>query len=52
MYREIKDGDVLSLDHVIHVLRSKFPHANMREILGYRSEYDEKREVFANECGR
>lgn len=47
MYREIKDGDVLSLDHVTRVLRSKFPHANMREILGYRSEYDEKREAGA-----
>lgn len=50
MYREVKDGDVLSLEHVKRVLRSKFPHANMREILGFRSEYDEKREVLEKEC--
>ncbi|KAJ6660860.1 hypothetical protein lerEdw1_017017, partial [Lerista edwardsae] len=47
MYREVKDGDVLSLEHVKRVLRSKFPHANMREILGFRSEYDENREAGA-----
>uniref|UniRef100_G1K9V9 UDP-glucose glycoprotein glucosyltransferase 2 n=1 Tax=Anolis carolinensis TaxID=28377 RepID=G1K9V9_ANOCA len=47
MYHEIKDGGVLSVEHVKHVLRSGFPHADMQEILGIHSEYDEKRKAGA-----
>ncbi|XP_060625468.2 UDP-glucose:glycoprotein glucosyltransferase 2 isoform X2 [Anolis sagrei] len=47
MYHEIKDGGVLSVEHVKRVLRSGFPHADMQEILGIHSEYDEKRKAGA-----
>ncbi|XP_053166108.1 UDP-glucose:glycoprotein glucosyltransferase 2 isoform X2 [Hemicordylus capensis] len=47
MYREVKDRGVLSVEHVKRVLRSKFPHADMQEILGIHSDYDEKRKAGA-----
>lgn len=45
MYREVKEGGTLSVEHVKRVLRGAFPHADMQDILGVDSEYDEKRKV-------
>ncbi|XP_007441084.1 UDP-glucose:glycoprotein glucosyltransferase 2, partial [Python bivittatus] len=47
MYHEVKDGGVLSVDHVKRVLRRQFPHADMEEILGVDSDYDHKRKAGA-----
>ncbi|XP_063160721.1 UDP-glucose:glycoprotein glucosyltransferase 2 [Candoia aspera] len=47
MYREVKDGGTLSVDHVKRVLRRQFPHADMEEILGVDSDYDDKRKAGA-----
>ncbi|XP_072850795.2 UDP-glucose:glycoprotein glucosyltransferase 2 [Pogona vitticeps] len=47
MYREVKDGGMLSVEHVKRVLRGAFPHADMQDILGVDSEYDEKRKAGA-----
>ncbi|XP_044293777.1 UDP-glucose:glycoprotein glucosyltransferase 2 isoform X1 [Varanus komodoensis] len=47
MYREVKDGGVLSVSHVKRVLRSAFPHADMQDILGIHSYYDERRKAGA-----
>ncbi|XP_048350418.1 UDP-glucose:glycoprotein glucosyltransferase 2 [Sphaerodactylus townsendi] len=43
MYHEVKDGDVLSVEHVKRVLRREFPYADMQDILGVNSDYDDKR---------
>uniref|UniRef100_A0A8C0GSJ8 UDP-glucose ceramide glucosyltransferase-like 1 n=1 Tax=Chelonoidis abingdonii TaxID=106734 RepID=A0A8C0GSJ8_CHEAB len=47
MYHEMKDGEVLTVNHVRNVLRSEFPHADIQSILGVDSEYDEKRKAGA-----
>ncbi|XP_062982125.1 UDP-glucose:glycoprotein glucosyltransferase 2 [Elgaria multicarinata webbii] len=47
MYREVKDGGVLSVKHVKRVLLSVFPNADMQDILGIHSYYDEKRKAGA-----
>ncbi|XP_036247244.2 UDP-glucose:glycoprotein glucosyltransferase 2 [Molothrus ater] len=47
MYHEVKDGNVLTVDDVKHVLRSEYPHADVQSILGVRSEYDEGRKAGA-----
>ncbi|XP_077200010.1 UDP-glucose:glycoprotein glucosyltransferase 2 isoform X2 [Paroedura picta] len=43
MYHEVKDGDVLSVEVVKRVLRREFPYADMQDILGVHSDYDENR---------
>ncbi|XP_060089594.1 UDP-glucose:glycoprotein glucosyltransferase 2 isoform X2 [Heteronotia binoei] len=43
MYHEVKDGGVLSVAHVKLVLRREFPYADMQDILGVHSDYDDKR---------
>ncbi|XP_030090804.1 UDP-glucose:glycoprotein glucosyltransferase 2 isoform X4 [Serinus canaria] len=45
IYREVKDGSVLTVDDVKHVLRSEYPHADVQSILGVHSEYDEGRKA-------
>lgn len=45
MYHEVKDGNVLTVDDVKHVLRSEYPHADVQSILDAHSEYDEGRKV-------
>ncbi|XP_057874651.1 UDP-glucose:glycoprotein glucosyltransferase 2 [Melospiza georgiana] len=47
MYHEVKDGNVLTVDDVKHVLRSEYPHADVQSILAARSEYDEGRKAGA-----
>ncbi|KAF2986505.1 hypothetical protein EK904_003769 [Melospiza melodia maxima] len=47
MYHEVKDGNVLTVDEVKHVLRSEYPHADVQSILAARSEYDEGRKAGA-----
>uniref|UniRef100_A0A8B9MCU9 UDP-glucose:glycoprotein glucosyltransferase 2 n=1 Tax=Accipiter nisus TaxID=211598 RepID=A0A8B9MCU9_9AVES len=47
MYHEVKDGNVLTVNHVKDVLRSEYPHADVQSILDVRSEYDEGRKAGA-----
>ncbi|OWK62887.1 UDP-glucose:glycoprotein glucosyltransferase 2 [Lonchura striata] len=47
MYHEVKDGNILTVDDVKHVLRSEYPHANVQSILDVHSEYDEGRKAGA-----
>ncbi|XP_030132085.4 UDP-glucose:glycoprotein glucosyltransferase 2 isoform X4 [Taeniopygia guttata] len=47
MYHEVKDGNVLTVDGVKHVLSSEYPHANVQSILDVHSEYDEGRKAGA-----
>ncbi|GAB0179271.1 UDP-glucose:glycoprotein glucosyltransferase 2 [Grus japonensis] len=47
MYHEVKDGNVLTVNHVKDVLRSEYPHADVQSILGVHSEYDEGRKAGA-----
>uniref|UniRef100_A0A8D0L804 Uncharacterized protein n=1 Tax=Sphenodon punctatus TaxID=8508 RepID=A0A8D0L804_SPHPU len=47
MYREVKDGEILTVNQVKNVLRNEFPHADIQGILGVHSEYDEKRKAGA-----
>uniref|UniRef100_A0A8B9QEK0 UDP-glucose glycoprotein glucosyltransferase 2 n=1 Tax=Apteryx owenii TaxID=8824 RepID=A0A8B9QEK0_APTOW len=47
MYHEVKDGNVLTVNHVKNVLRHEFPHADVQSILGVHSEYDEGRKAGA-----
>ncbi|XP_074994430.1 UDP-glucose:glycoprotein glucosyltransferase 2 isoform X3 [Calonectris borealis] len=48
MYHEVKDGNVLTVNHVKGVLRSEYPHADVQSILGVHSEYDEGRKAGAS----
>lgn len=45
MYHEVKDGNVLTVNHVKNVLRREYPYADVQSILGVHSEYDEGRKV-------
>ncbi|XP_064360688.1 UDP-glucose:glycoprotein glucosyltransferase 2 isoform X5 [Dromaius novaehollandiae] len=47
MYHEVKDGNILTVNHVKNVLRHEFPHADVQSILGVHSEYDEGRKAGA-----
>ncbi|XP_074391732.1 UDP-glucose:glycoprotein glucosyltransferase 2 isoform X4 [Zonotrichia albicollis] len=47
MYHEVKDGNVLTVDDVKHVLRSEYPHADVQSILSVHSEFDEGRKAGA-----
>uniref|UniRef100_A0A663MNZ5 UDP-glucose ceramide glucosyltransferase-like 1 n=1 Tax=Athene cunicularia TaxID=194338 RepID=A0A663MNZ5_ATHCN len=47
MYHEVKDGNVLTVNHVKDVLRSEYPHADIQSILDGHSEYDEGRKAGA-----
>nr|XP_009665676.1 PREDICTED: UDP-glucose:glycoprotein glucosyltransferase 2 isoform X3 [Struthio camelus australis] len=48
MYHEVKDGNVLTVNHVKNLLRHEFPHADVQSILGVHSEYDEGRKAGAS----
>ncbi|KAM8819785.1 UDP-glucose:glycoprotein glucosyltransferase 2 [Eudromia elegans] len=47
MYREVGDGEVLTVNHVKNVLGREFPYADFQSILGIHSEYDEGRKAGA-----
>ncbi|XP_061486068.1 UDP-glucose:glycoprotein glucosyltransferase 2 isoform X2 [Rhineura floridana] len=47
MYDEVKDSGILSVGHVKRVLVRAFPHADLQDILGIHSDYDEKRQAGA-----
>ncbi|XP_028929420.1 UDP-glucose:glycoprotein glucosyltransferase 2 isoform X3 [Ornithorhynchus anatinus] len=47
MYHKVKKGETLTVDNVKSVLQNEFPHADLQEILGVDSEYDEKRKAGA-----
>uniref|UniRef100_G3UPU7 Uncharacterized protein n=1 Tax=Meleagris gallopavo TaxID=9103 RepID=G3UPU7_MELGA len=47
MYHEVKDGNVLTVNHVKNILRREYPHADVQSILGVHSEYDEGRKAGA-----
>uniref|UniRef100_A0A8C2U9X1 UDP-glucose glycoprotein glucosyltransferase 2 n=1 Tax=Coturnix japonica TaxID=93934 RepID=A0A8C2U9X1_COTJA len=47
MYHEVKDGGVLTVNHVKNILRREYPHADVQSILGVHSEYDEGRKAGA-----
>uniref|UniRef100_A0A672UAU3 UDP-glucose ceramide glucosyltransferase-like 1 n=1 Tax=Strigops habroptila TaxID=2489341 RepID=A0A672UAU3_STRHB len=47
MYHEVKDGNVLTVNHVKDVLRREYPHADVQSILDVDSEYDEGRKAGA-----
>lgn len=45
MYRQVDEGEILSVDNVKRILHRQFPQADMEEILGLDSDYDDKRKV-------
>ncbi|XP_068038575.1 UDP-glucose:glycoprotein glucosyltransferase 2 isoform X3 [Anomalospiza imberbis] len=47
MYHEVKDGNVLTVEDVKHILRSEYPRADVQSILDVHSEYDEGRKAGA-----
>uniref|UniRef100_A0A8B9T8Q0 UDP-glucose ceramide glucosyltransferase-like 1 n=1 Tax=Anas platyrhynchos TaxID=8839 RepID=A0A8B9T8Q0_ANAPL len=47
VYHEVKDGNVLTVNHVKKVLRNEYPYADVQSILGVHSEYDEGRKAGA-----
>lgn len=53
MYHEVEEGGVLSVGHVKRFLVTGFPHADLQDILGVDSDYDENRQVgTAQSCKR
>lgn len=48
MYQKVKNQNILTVDNVKSVLQNKFPHANILDILGIYSRYDDKRKVIWN----
>ncbi|XP_058293999.1 UDP-glucose:glycoprotein glucosyltransferase 2 isoform X1 [Hylobates moloch] len=48
MYQKVKkDQNILTVDNVKSVLQNTFPHANIWDILGIHSKYDEERKAGA-----
>ncbi|XP_032082255.1 UDP-glucose:glycoprotein glucosyltransferase 2 isoform X2 [Thamnophis elegans] len=47
MYRQVGEGEILSVDNVKRILYRQFPQADLEEILGLDSEYDDKRKAGA-----
>ncbi|XP_015413014.1 PREDICTED: UDP-glucose:glycoprotein glucosyltransferase 2 [Myotis davidii] len=45
MYQKVKNQNIITVDNVKSVLQDKFPHANILEILGIDSRYDNKRKA-------
>ncbi|KAF6085164.1 UDP-glucose glycoprotein glucosyltransferase 2 [Phyllostomus discolor] len=48
MYQKVKNPNILTVDNVKSVLQNKFPHANILDILGIYSRYDDKRKAGAS----
>ncbi|XP_058526609.1 UDP-glucose:glycoprotein glucosyltransferase 2 isoform X2 [Ochotona princeps] len=48
MYQNVKDKNILTVDNVKNVLQSKFPHAEVGDILGSYSQYDKERKAGAS----
>ncbi|XP_059540960.1 UDP-glucose:glycoprotein glucosyltransferase 2 [Myotis daubentonii] len=48
MYQKVKNQNILTADNVKSVLQDKFPHANILDILGIDSRYDNKRKAGAS----
>ncbi|ETE70311.1 UDP-glucose:glycoprotein glucosyltransferase 1, partial [Ophiophagus hannah] len=49
MYRQVEDGRILSVDNVKRILYRQFPQADMEEILGPDSYYDDRRKGLLND---
>ncbi|KAM7111131.1 UDP-glucose:glycoprotein glucosyltransferase 2 [Molossus nigricans] len=47
MYKKMKNQKILTVDNVKRVLQDKFPYANVLDILGINSRYDDKRKAGA-----
>ncbi|KAG8137606.1 hypothetical protein E2320_004831 [Naja naja] len=47
MYRQVEDGRILSVNNVKRILYRQFPQADMEEILGPDSYYDDRRKAGA-----
>lgn len=48
MYQKVKKQNTLTVDNVKSVLQNKFPSANVQDILGIHSIYDDERKVTWN----
>ncbi|XP_012578613.1 PREDICTED: UDP-glucose:glycoprotein glucosyltransferase 2 [Condylura cristata] len=48
MYEDVKKQNMLTVENVKSVLQNKFPHANIWDILGIHSKYDNERQAGAN----
>lgn len=48
MYQKVKSQNIITVDNVKSVLQDKFPQADILDILGINSRYDDKRKVFWN----
>nr|KAF6428721.1 UDP-glucose glycoprotein glucosyltransferase 2 [Rousettus aegyptiacus] len=48
MYQKVKKQNTLTVDNVKSVLQNKFPSANVQDILGIHSIYDDERKAGAN----
>ncbi|XP_017385548.1 UDP-glucose:glycoprotein glucosyltransferase 2 isoform X2 [Cebus imitator] len=48
VYKKVKDKNILTVDNVRSVLQNKFPQANIWDILGIHSKYDEERKAGAS----
>ncbi|KAM5311040.1 UDP-glucose:glycoprotein glucosyltransferase 2 [Glossophaga mutica] len=48
MYQKVKNQNILTAGNVKSVLQNKFPHANILDILGIHSRYDDKRKAGAS----
>lgn len=48
MYQKVKKQNTLTVDNVKSVLQNKFPSANVQDILGIHSRYDDERKAGAN----
>uniref|UniRef100_A0A8D2CK87 UDP-glucose:glycoprotein glucosyltransferase 1 n=1 Tax=Sciurus vulgaris TaxID=55149 RepID=A0A8D2CK87_SCIVU len=48
MYEKVKDQNILTVDNVKSVLQNEYPQADVWDILGIHSEYDEERKAGAN----
>lgn len=45
MYQKVKDQSVLTVENVKSVLQNEFPHADIWDILGVHSKYDNGRKA-------
>ncbi|KAM8786828.1 UDP-glucose:glycoprotein glucosyltransferase 2 isoform 2-T2 [Rhynchonycteris naso] len=48
MYQKVKNQNIVTVDNVKSVLQKKFPHANILDILGIHSKYDDRRKAGAS----
>lgn len=48
MYQKVKDQNILTVENVKSVLQNEFPHADIWDILGVHSKYDNERKAGAS----